>query len=146
PPPNRFRQLVTVPAAVPDRAFSTALYGTHPYGHLAIGTIDALETMALDEVVAFQRRWFLPSRAVLVVVGDAPHAEVAADASRAFAHWGEAPQPREGGATGSVLADPDSSGHRLLLVDRPGAAQSERRIGGRARARPAACEHAVPLL
>ena len=69
---NRLRQLVTVPSAVADRAFSTALYGTHPYGHLAIGTIDALETMALDEVAAFHRRWFLPSRAVLVVVGDAP--------------------------------------------------------------------------
>ncbi len=143
---NRLRQLVTVPSAVADRAFSTALYGTHPYGHLAIGTIDALETMELDEVVAFQRRWFLPSRAVLVVVGDAPHAEVDADASRAFAHWGEAPEQHEGGATGSVLADPDSSGHRLLLVDRPGAAQSELRIGHVAVSRRTPDYHALLLL
>jgi zinc protease len=143
---NRLRQLVTVPSAVADRAFSTALYGTHPYGHLAIGTIDALETMALDEVVAFQRRWFLPSRAVLVVVGDAPHAEVDADASQAFAHWGEASEPHEGGATGSVLADPDASGHRLLLVDRPGAAQSELRIGHVAVSRRTPDYHALLLL
>ena len=64
------------------------------------------------------------------------HAEVDADASRAFAHWGEAPEQHESGATGSVLADPDSSGHRLLLVDRPGAAQSELRIGHVGRVAP----------
>ena len=143
---NRLRQLVTVPSAVADRAFSTALYGTHPYGHLAIGTIGALETVALDEVAAFHRRWFLPSRAVLVVVGDAPHAGVVEDASRAFAHWGAAQDQPEGGATGSVLADPDSSGHRLLLVDRPGAAQSELRIGHVAVSRRTPDYHALLLL
>jgi len=143
---NRLRQLVTVPSAVADRAFSTALYGTHPYGHLAIGTIDALETVALAEIAAFHQRWFLPSRAVLVVVGDAPHAGVVADASRAFAHWGEAPNQHESGASGSVLADPDSSGHRLLLVDRPGAAQSELRIGHVAVSRRTPDYHALLLL
>ena len=47
---------------------------------------------------------------------------------------------------GSVLADPDLSGHRLLLVDRPGAAQSELRIGHVAVSRRTPDYHALLLL
>ncbi len=45
-----------------------------------------------------------------------------------------------------MLADPDSSGHRLLLVDRPGAAQSELRIGHVAVSRRTPDYHALLLL
>ena len=143
---NRLRQLVTVPSAVADRAFTTALYGAHPYGHLAIGTIDALETVELGEVASFHRRWFLPSRAVLVVVGDSPAAEVEEAASAAFSAWHDVTSADERGAHGSVLADPASSERRLLLVDRPGAAQSELRIGHVAVSRRTPDYHALLLL
>ena len=39
---NRLRQLRDIPSANADRAFATALYGAHPYGHLPIGTAEAL--------------------------------------------------------------------------------------------------------
>src|SRR5206468_12575016 len=113
---------------------------------LAIGTIDALETVELTEVAAFHRRWFRPSRAVLVVVGDAPAAEVEETASAAFSGWHDVANADEGGGHGSVLADPFSSERRLLLVDRPGAAQSELRIGHVAVSRRTPDYHALLLL
>ena len=67
---NRLRQLRDVPSATADRAFATAVYGDHPYGHLAIGTMAALEHMTLDDVRDFHRRAYQPAHAVLIVVGE----------------------------------------------------------------------------
>ena len=70
---NRLRQLRDVPSATADRAFATAVYGDHPYGHLAIGTMAALEHMTLDDVRDFHSRAYQPADAVLIVVGDLSH-------------------------------------------------------------------------
>jgi zinc protease len=144
---NRLRQLVSVPAAQADRAFASALYGAHPYGHLAIGTLQALETMTLDEVKGFHRRWFGPSRAVLIVAGDAPSAAVVEAAERAFGNWGDhAVSNEEAEGASAALGDPAPAATRLLLVDRPGSAQSELRIGHVAVSRRTPDYHALLLL
>lgn len=139
---NRLRQLRDVPSATADRAFATALYGAHPYGHLAIGTIDALQRMTLDDVRGFHRRAFRPENAVLIVVGDQTHDEAMLQAGTAFGEWrADAPVP---------FAPPDvdvpaEPRHRLLLVDRPKAAQSELRLGHRAVPRRTPDYHALVL-
>ena len=143
---NRLRQLVTVPSAVADRAFTTALYGQHPYGHLAIGTMDALESMSVDQVRQFHRQWFLPSRAVLVVVGNESPDVVEASAMEAFGGWGESAGDPDLSGAGAALAEPDEPEQRLLLVDRPGSAQSELRIGHVAVSRQTPDYHALLLL
>jgi predicted Zn-dependent peptidase len=144
---NRLRQLVSVPAALADRAFASALYGDHPYGHLAIGTLQALETMNLEEVTGFHRRWFRPSRAVLIVAGDAPSAGVEEAAARAFAPWSEhATSAGEDEGASAALGDPAPAPSRLLLVDRPGSAQSELRIGHVGVSRRTPDYHALLLL
>jgi zinc protease len=145
---NRLRQLRDVPSAVADRTFASALYGSHPYGHLAIGTMSALEAMTLPEVVAFHRRQFAPSRAVLVVVGDAPHDDIVAAAEEAFGGWtGSASSaPSLSSAAARVLQPPADPSSRLVLVDRPGAAQSELRIGHLGVSRRTPDYHALLLL
>jgi zinc protease len=145
---NRLRQLRDVPSAVADRAFASALYGSHPYGHLAIGTMSALEAVTLPEVVDFHRRAFRPSRAVLVVVGDAPHEEILDAATKAFGGWREQPSagPPLENAAERVLQLPPAPASRLLLVDRPGAAQSELRIGHVGVSRRTPDYHALLLL
>ena len=52
---SRVRQLRTVPAAVAERVFLETLYAGHPYGHLGIGTDDALSRMTVDDVRRFHR-------------------------------------------------------------------------------------------
>jgi zinc protease len=142
---SRLLQLVNVPSAVADRAFAAALYGEHPYGHLAIGTMAALEGLTVQEVAGFHRAHFTPEHAVLVVVGDGASNDVEAAAAAAFGGWtGQG----GGSATGNGLApsDPQAPASRLLLIDRPGAAQSELRIGHLGVARRTPDYHALLLL
>jgi predicted Zn-dependent peptidase len=42
----------------------------HPYGHLPIGDMEHLASATLDEVSAFHARYYMPSNAVLSIVGD----------------------------------------------------------------------------
>lgn len=124
---NRLRQLRDVPSASADRAFATAVYGDHPYGHLAIGTMDALEHMTLDDVRDFHRRAYQPAHAVLIVVGDLSHDRAREEAAGAFGTWTTALDA--GHIVAPSIDAPGHAAHRLLLVDRPAAAQSELRIG-----------------
>jgi len=53
---DRLRQLKDLPPAVAERTFLRLLYGSHPYGHLAIGTDSALRTVTRE---ADACRWTL---------------------------------------------------------------------------------------
>ena len=50
---NRLIQLRDLPPALADRAFTELLYGSHPYGHLAIGTEGSLRADDRDDVPQF---------------------------------------------------------------------------------------------
>jgi zinc protease len=104
---NRLRQLRDLPPALADRAFASLLYGSHPYGHLAIGSEDALQQIALEDVRQYHRRAYRPSAITLVAVGDASHEQLLADASEAFGHWPESdPDPTIAEALARALQPP----------------------------------------
>lgn len=124
---HRLRQLRDVASATADRAFATAIYGEHPYGHLAVGTMAALEHLTLDDVRDFHRRAYQPARAVLLVVGDLSHEQAREEAAASFGGW--ASDAEAGGVAARNVDAPRQAADRLLLVDRPAAAQSELRIG-----------------
>ena len=138
---NRLRQLRDMPSATADRAFATAVYGDHPYGHLAIGTMEALEHMTLDDVRDFHRRAYQPAHAVLIVVGEISHDRARVEAAEAFGTWAAAPDAGQVRPPG--IGAPAQAAHRLLLVDRPEAAQSELRMGHVAVSRRAPDYHAL---
>ncbi len=128
---NRLRQLRDVPSALADRAFAPLLYRDHPYGHLAIGTEDALQQIAVDQVRDFHRRAYRPADATLIVAGDGNHTELAEAAAAAFGDWDGRP-PRDAAIHDSLqraLALPPVAASHLAVIDRAGAAQSELRIG-----------------
>jgi predicted Zn-dependent peptidase len=121
---DRLVQLRDVPGAVADRAFARLLYGSHPYGHTPLGSERTLAGLSVDDVRAFHARAIVPGDATLIVVGDCRHEDVCAQAAEAFAGW----EPRVPGAhdpVAQVLPTPS----RLNVVARPGAPQSELRIG-----------------
>lgn len=143
---NRLIQLRTLPPAVADRAFTQLLYPQHPYGHLPIGTEESLRALTLQDVTAFHRQAFVPGQATVIAVGDASHDRLAGLVEAAFADW------RGDAGSGSALADVASipvaheEGARLAIVNRPGAAQSELRIGHVGLARSTPDYHAVLVL
>ena len=144
---NRLVQLRDMPPALADRVFMQLLYRSHPYGHLSIGTEGALRAMTLREVIAFQRRAYDPARATVIVVGDAPHERLAELAEQAFGSW---TVPAAEGGRGFVdpaeLPPPAVAPERLALVHRPGAAQSELRMGHVAVPRSTPDYHALLVL
>ena len=128
---SRLKQLGDVPAAVAERLFAWRLYGSHPYGHSSLGSEAALKGLALDDVRGFHRQVLMPSRPTLIGVGDLAHEEIAELVADVW------PSPPIGDAeTDGWQAVPrPEAGSRVALAHRPGAAQSELRIGCVAAAR-----------
>lgn len=126
---NRLVQLRDLPPAVADRVFTQFLYADHPYGHLPIGTEAALRSLVLNDVTAFHRRLYTPAQATVIAVGDAPHERLVALVAGAFGDW---QTPAGAGLPVldiATLEVPPLDAGRLVTVHRPGAAQSELRIG-----------------
>jgi zinc protease len=137
---HRLTQLRDIPGAVADRAFARLLYGRHPYGHTPIGREDAVEAFTAEDVRGFHRQVIRPVSATLVAVGECEHATIDKIASDAFSGW-------DGAAAGlGAAAPPDHvavASSRLYVVPRPGAPQSELRIGHVAVARNTPDYHAL---
>ena len=134
---NRLAQMRTVAGAVADRAFLSAVYGSHPYAHPPIGTAPSLEAAGADDVAAFHARHFGCAGWTMIVVGSDPARLRALAADELAALVGrDAGEPAP--AMPAAPADPAPSPRRLVLVPRPGAVQSEIRLGhlGAARTSP----------
>ncbi len=134
---HRLTQLRDMPGAVADRAFVRLLYGNHPYGHTPLGSELTLASMTIDDVRAFHDAAMRPSEVTLVAVGDCDHAAIVGQAEKAFAGWDGL------AAAGSVNPTPLPVPARLNVVPRPGAPQSELRIGHVAAARSTPDYHAL---
>ncbi len=138
---NRLRQLSQSPGTMADRTYVSALFGTHPYGHGALGTTRSLEVMRLEDAQAFWRAMYAPAAATLIVGGDLPADAVLQAADRVFGMWTAGPPAPQAATAPAIPADP-----RILLVDRPGASQAELRIGHVGPPRSTGAYHALVTL
>ncbi|HKP75382.1 MAG TPA: pitrilysin family protein [Longimicrobiaceae bacterium] len=112
------------PTAIANNAFQALVYGArHPYGRFA--TVEATRTLDRDRVTAFHHAAYRPENATLILVGDVdPSMQPMVE--QAFGAWratGTAP------AMEGSLDAPQIGTTTIYLVDKPGAAQSEIRIG-----------------
>jgi zinc protease len=103
--------------------FDRLVYGFHPYGRPSSGTPDSVPAITRDDLAAFHARYFVPNNAILAVVGDVTPAEAVAGVEKAFGSWA----PRE--LQMPVFDDPPPPTRRVIVVDRPGAVQTEIRVG-----------------
>jgi len=110
------------PGTVARRIFDNRLYSSeHGYGNLY--TVESLEAITRDDIVAFYESRRNPDNAVLIIAGAITTDEGLAYAEQHFAEW-------EGSAEAiSYPAPPENSGQRILLVDRPGSTQATFRMG-----------------
>ena len=134
---HRLTQLRDVPSAIADRAFVSLVYGRHPYGHTPIGSERTLTAVTADDVRGFHRRAVRPSATTLIAVGDCDHDAVRRSAEAAFGMWSDAGDEVSPGDT----AWPTPA--KLNVVPRPGAPQSELRIGHVAAPRTTPDYHAL---
>ena len=134
---HRLTQLRDVPGVIADRAFARLLFGAHPYGHTPLGNEQALASITVDDVRAFHAAAMRPAEATLVAVGDCGHDAVQRIAAEAFAGWDGAAE--RSAVDAAALPKPA----QLNVVPRPGAPQSELRIGHVAVARDTPDYHAL---
>jgi predicted Zn-dependent peptidase len=117
------------PGATATRALAGRLYGRHPYAE-PLPEVAAVRRLGRATLAHFCDEHVQPAGSVLVVVGDLDTRRVAETADGACAVWGEA---RRGGAAAGTPPAPPSPGaaRGVAVVDRPGAVQSNVRIGAR---------------
>jgi predicted Zn-dependent peptidase len=113
------------PRAIASVAFAEALYGSgHPYGHPTMGSAASVAGFEAEDLRAFHAARFHPSAATLIVVGDVTRGTVEPLLAGGFGGW------RPGTASsGELPAAPQVDQREIWIVDKPGAAQSEIRIG-----------------
>ena len=143
---ERLRQLKDHASAMADRAFARVVYGAHPYGHLSLGSEPSLTAITIDTARALHAALFTPAGSTLVVVGDRPEEELLDRAAAMFGSWRVPSSPMTIDRAAALALPPAAPEVRLGVVSRPGAAQSELRIGHACAARSTPDYHVLLLL
>jgi zinc protease len=115
------------PATIAALAFSRVLYGTsHRYGTATMGTATTISAFTADDLRTFYASAFRPDNATLIVVGDVTLSSVLPVLETHFGAW----KPSGGSPAHVRLPQPPQRTRReVYLVDKPGSAQTQVRIG-----------------
>jgi predicted Zn-dependent peptidase len=115
------------PESIVEFGFPRIVFGpAHRYGTVGMGTERTLKAMTREYLERFYREHFRPENAALIVVGDVTPASVLPALEQTFGGW-KAAAP--GAPTPGVAAAPQLTRRQVVIVDKPGAAQSQIRIG-----------------
>lgn len=110
------------PGAMADRHFTELVYGDHPYGKQP--TVESLESITRDDVVAFYKRNYVPNDLLIGVVGNVKWKDVRKAIDKRFGSWKEG-TPDVTEYTGA----PQAGNTKIYLYNKPGAVQTEIRVG-----------------
>src|SRR5262249_28153116 len=115
------------PATIASLAFSRVLYGSaHRYGTATIGTAAPIKAFTAGDLRAFYPRAFRPPTAAVVLVGDVLPDHVLPLLESSFSAWrapGSEPAPVR------LPAAQQPAARAIYLIDKPGAPQSQIRVG-----------------
>ncbi|MEO7274974.1 MAG: pitrilysin family protein [Vicinamibacterales bacterium] len=103
--------------------FDRLVYGVHPYGRPDTGTAASIASITRQDLLAFHKAWYGANNAILAIVGDVTPEEAFAGAERAFGSWEKASN------TAPATTEPPPPTRRVIVIDRPGAVQTEIRVG-----------------
>jgi zinc protease len=111
------------PGQVASNAMAAALFGTsHPYGFPEIGTEASNTAMTPDDMRAFWAQNFVPNNAALIVSGQVTAADLRPVVEKAFGEW------KQGTPAQLALGSPATTSAKVILVDKPGAPQTQLRV------------------
>jgi zinc protease len=114
-------------ATVAPMAFARLLFGpSHRYGTGAVGTATTIKDFTTSDLKSFHAAAYQPANATLIVVGDLTADGVMPQLEKQFGSWRAGSTPP--GHTTVPMA-PQPAQRQIVLVDMPGAEQSQVRIG-----------------
>ncbi|MCW3098867.1 MAG: putative Zn-dependent peptidase [Chthonomonadaceae bacterium] len=123
---NNITQALADGGTLADIAFSRRLYGGHPYGDFSVGTPVSLPEITQQDLATFHQTYFTPNVATLFVAGDITLEQATAKATSAFGEWERRSVPS---LPLSPRPLPTATEPQITLIDRPGSAQTQIRIG-----------------
>ncbi len=102
------------------RVTTACLFGaSHPYGHVPLGTEQAIVTATRHDLVKFYESSFGPANAALVLAGDITEPEAKKLAEKSFGAWKGTGAPIPPPPAGTRIPE------RVVIVDKPGAPQTQ---------------------
>ena len=120
-----FIQTADDPASLIHIAFPRLVYGSdHRYGTSTAGTPSSVKGLSVADLRQFHARHYVPSASLLIVTGDVKPADVVARLESAFGAWKGAAPP-----AAAVGDAPQLTARQMYLIDKPGAEQSQIRLG-----------------
>jgi predicted Zn-dependent peptidase len=118
-----------VAAQVAEDTLARVLYGErHRYGQPLGGADEQLAALTRADVVGWQRARLRPDTATVIVVGDVQPDELVRQLDAVLSGWTPPPKKTRAPLAHAAEAQPPSA-RKLVLVDRPEAAQTELRVG-----------------
>ncbi len=116
------------PGTVAAAALARVLYGpTHRYGTPTLGSAEAIKTFTPEDLKSFYASAYRPDNAALIAVGDVTADRLLPALEASFGSW---KAPAGAKPAQAVPAAQGPAARQIYLVDKPGAAQSQIRIGG----------------
>jgi predicted Zn-dependent peptidase len=113
------------PAEIVRAAFPLVVFGpSHRYGIAAVGTSASLRSLGAADLRAFHSAHYTPANAALMVAGDVKAGALLPLLEKAFGGWKGTAAP-----AAKIPEPPQLRSRRVVIVDKPGAAQSQVRIG-----------------
>ena len=113
------------PESLIQVAFPRLVFGPqHRYGTMSFGTAASVKAFNVAELRQFHSQLYVPSNAVLVVTGDVTATTAMPQLEAAFGTWKGAAV-----AAATVPAATQLTTRQVYLIDKPGAAQSQIRVG-----------------
>jgi zinc protease len=113
------------PSSQADDKLNEVIYAGTPYAWPLLGRQDSLESLVRDDVVAFYESHYSLAGATVIAVGDLDPEEMIRDVERTLA-----PRPgQEPAPPGPDIRPVPLDGVTIQIVDRPGASQTELRLG-----------------
>ena len=113
------------PEYLVEKEFRKRLYGDHPYSRTAVGEVEDVNALGVNDLKKWWKDNLRPDCGVLIFAGDIDSSKAFALAAGTFGSWkaaGAKPQPRL-----ASVKQPDKT--RIYIVDRPGSIQSQIRVG-----------------
>src|SRR6185312_421187 len=119
-------QLRDVPGAIARDTLARVVYGDKErYGLPELGTEAALKALDRDAVVKWHKERLRPDVATIIVVGDVKTDDIVRRLDAAFAGWTSTTR----GKLKHPMPPAPPPMRKVVIVDRPGAAQTEMRLG-----------------
>jgi zinc protease len=123
---QRFEELRierTTPGFLAGERLRRILFGGHPYAIIAPSE-DQVAAYRREQLEDYYRKYYSPSGALLILVGDFVADEMLAQVEKIFGQW-SAPQPD----VQTSPAPPRALGRRVYMVHLPGAVQTQVMLG-----------------